>query len=177
MGLVVPARPQFRVANTEIRRQVDHPGTQRQQLRHGIHGHIVRCGEKNNIAPGQLIVIGPGKTQIHVTAQAGVELIDRHPFLSAGGDRHQLHFGVMRQQPQQFHARIPRAAYNTDFNHIGSRYLIYCLSAYQPGTSPANPEKNRASIVADPSTHAVDGPLRAPSRPDIRYHSSIKLLS
>ena len=117
MRFAVPGGPQCRVADSVIGRQVNHPRAGGQQLRHHVHRHIVRRGEKHHIAGGQCLHIGLGKRQLVVTAQIGEQIVHPPATLRARGDRHHLRFFVQRQQPQQFHPGVTGPAYNSYLNH------------------------------------------------------------
>ena len=128
VGLTVPARPQRRIPQAVVGRQVDHPGAGCQQLGDRVHGDIVRGGEIHHVAGCQLRHFRFGKGKVVVPAQVGEKLIHAAPALGAGCDRHHLRLFMRSQQTQQLDTGVAGAADNANFYHVS----FQVLSDHQP---------------------------------------------
>ena len=113
----VPLRPDFRIGEPKIGRQVDHPGAGRHQVRHHLHGGTVRGGEKHHIARRQGVTIGFGKSEFERSPQIGEEIRYRPARFGAGGDHGDLHRRMRRQQTQQLHPGITGPTNDANLNH------------------------------------------------------------
>ena len=79
----VPLRPERGIPETEIRRQVHHPGAGLQQRGHLLHGGAVGRAEEHQVAAAQQPVIRFAVDQLDLAAQGGEYLADRLAGLGA----------------------------------------------------------------------------------------------
>ncbi|MNF87793.1 hypothetical protein D3C84_702690 [compost metagenome] len=118
MGLAIPLAPLFGVLQAEVGGQVDHLGAGRQQLAGQGMGDAMRSGEEHHVASPQGRDIRDAEDQLGVVAaQVRVHLVDAQARLGARSDDCNLRLWVLRQQAQQLHTGVTRAADDTDLDH------------------------------------------------------------
>ncbi len=113
----VPLLKFSQVLQAEISGQVDHLDARGQQLARLRHGHAMRRGEEHDVAGFQIGFVRRHERQVNMATQAGVHVGDRHASFLAAGDGLDLDLGVLRQQAQQFDARVARATNDADLDH------------------------------------------------------------
>ena len=117
VGQLVPLLEHGRVGEAEIRCEIDHFDAGAHELPRLRHGDPMRRGEEDDMAAIEAGLFLAGELQAHAAAQVGKHVRDSGACLGPGGDGRKLGVGMLRQQAQQFHARITRSANDSDFDH------------------------------------------------------------
>ncbi|MNG09117.1 hypothetical protein D3C84_925190 [compost metagenome] len=119
MGLAVPLGPLLGVLQTEVGREVDHPGAGVQQLAGQGMGDSMGRGEEDRVAGAQGFHVWHAEGEVVVmAAQVRIHVSDLHPGFGSRGDHRDLHLRMLSQQTQQFDTGIARAADDSDLDHL-----------------------------------------------------------
>ncbi|MGF6389525.1 hypothetical protein ABIA46_004191 [Pseudomonas aeruginosa] len=119
MRLAVPARPLLGVRQAEVSGQIDDPGPGVQQFASQRVRHAVRRGEEHHVAGAEALRVRHAELQVVImTSQVRVHVGDLHPRLGTRSDHFHPGLRMLRQQAQQFHARITRTANDADLDHL-----------------------------------------------------------
>ena len=125
MRLAVPLGPFFGILQAEVGGQIDHLGASGQQLTGQGMRHAMRSGKEHHVAAAEGRHVRHAESQaVVVAAQIGVHVGDLDALFRTRGDHRHFRLRVLRQQTQQLHTGVARAADDTDLDH----------AAFPPGT-------------------------------------------
>ncbi len=118
MWLAVPLGPFLRILQTEVGRQIDHPGSGCQQLCSQPVGHTMGGREEHHVASAERGRVRHAKGEpVIVAAQVGIHIRHLDAVFRARGDHDHFGLRMLRQQTQQLDSGITCAADDADLDH------------------------------------------------------------